>query len=1485
MPFDPTAARPAGVASDNPFYDVPWVCFINGNEVPVVGYETQSGVWQIPSFRIHLLPDPVIQRLGHEDRVPVQIFYLDHWASSEPTFRLLIDGEIVGWSFSNATGSRTMAFACLAHIHVFQQLYFFYMTNVDDIVASRSPEVISQGFRTPGLLYPYALFHQGLLTVKSQVDATTDVNDALGTADPADDVIKAPYELVYNVVKGTISELVPANRRSTPMMNFFARHIRKTRFHQRWVRLPILEDADALAEHRGVFPIFNAARNDQALVAMQRQVAAQVGSSGPVWNLLQNVLGLVYMEIGMLPNPACVLTTLQPLASNGQSLPQEGRILRALSDDEPLVSVRRTIQNEALRTQARELSTRIHAALDPPPPARTPQNPVPGTPLLQEIMQGLEGAYNEASRGGVPLGPTGRFRPIWDTIATTTETPASFAERAGSVMQRDNAAVVSAVGRQIDRYRAEFGTSTTREVVQLRMARQQEAALNQARQELANPTTTTQLRQDLVAAGFDEINPPASSEITEERIYQNLLAAARRDALAQGITDDAVVDPTTPVRLAQFFVKPNFFFGEIPACNAIFPSMVDAWTYDESYINQPTRIYINDSVMNRALRTTGANREFVLHALTVGYPDEADAVLHHKLGGDDASTPGATESGKNLLIWPEEFYKGPVTARSELPAWFQMLQQARNTDPNTATTAPRPDPVAAASSTAATNEQTTPLGAAALGTSPDEPVYTAAQPRRGRPDVPPSTNRAEEQPNWPHRWLPTTTQEGFSSSQRGLVYNSSPKFNDPAVARRYGSEHTYQQPIPPNLRRLAQHLRERFRQIRDAQFEGRHFTPPPDFNPDTHLDMHLAGRAVDLFITPLTGRDGRSHSDGLPDLEAATPVLDYILEHAAEFGVQYFIWSRTQWNGSNTDRRFSHYSRQGVRFDHTNHIHLEINSSAAAGVLSWYRDGILTGPATTIAAGPAPTQQTAGGTVAAETAGTDPREFSDDNPFTALFRLYAQSEFLKQRYQQRNANASMRFNPYLVAGFPAMLMDPMSTRMHVVGYLQSISHTGMLSRGGSAISTSAQFSFCRTIHEFIGDVVADQIRFRERVTSAPAEPVEEIRVAIQDERKAEELYGTLLYGRPRLDGSNRDLDTDHPAVFRWYDAFAKDDGTEQGLVHELTGESVADSSFRRNQQRAIDESTASSEATSNTAQTSKLEEPRATETLADAMARIFPAIEQAVVSVLALGQQTRARSMLQTSRRVFSGSLDDALNAARSNLANGFPGNRDVLEAFDNARRTAISQTTEAASSGSIAPTASNSAPTRSSSTTADQSATAGGVSSEGQQTAVSNLDPTAELIPNIHSPYVDAFASYHVAMQKAARPCCTLEQFIRFWHGGKTVGQLIADGDVEEIRTDFTYFYRNNSNDVVGTGAAGQAVRGTTERPTAVFYSRIFRLRPGPGRPPTEEERGFTSPPNIVPTQINRGLPADYAQTRADWDSVLIAYRERVRSRQAPNT
>lgn len=282
-----------------------WLVYINGLQVPAAGVTTTHGVWQIPEASIQMVPDVSLARLGAEDRVVTQVFYCDQWYRSPPEFCLMFDGEIVGWSYVSTSGGRALSFMCVDYMAILTQLFFFFMSSFDDIAVGTSGQAIGVSGATVnlagyGALYPYSLFSQGL----------ADVGDS--TASTA--TISRPIDFAYNIVRALIKAQHP--NRTVPAANFFAPWCRKTNFHRRWIALPYLDQDPFGNQNVGVFPILRAVQAEAAISAVAR-MASGTGTSGSMWDMLREVLMTMMMEVSMIPTPSAVKSDFVSLLPQG----------------------------------------------------------------------------------------------------------------------------------------------------------------------------------------------------------------------------------------------------------------------------------------------------------------------------------------------------------------------------------------------------------------------------------------------------------------------------------------------------------------------------------------------------------------------------------------------------------------------------------------------------------------------------------------------------------------------------------------------------------------------------------------------------------------------------------------------------------------------------------------------------------------------------------------------------------------------------------------------------------------------------------------------------------------------------------------------------------------------------------------------------------------------------------------------------------------
>ncbi len=129
-----------------------------------------------------------------------------------------------------------------------------------------------------------------------------------------------------------------------------------------------------------------------------------------------------------------------------------------------------------------------------------------------------------------------------------------------------------------------------------------------------------------------------------------------------------------PNRLVNCVTKPQAIFGMVPMCNVIFPSMLRQSSYDEDYDSQPTRIYVGDDT-NLVLLPVADEAQRAANVIRTGYPQVVQQALEN-WGGSPEKAGCLLLSTKNFLIWPEEYFRGPVSLQEPLPDWFSYLDDA-----------------------------------------------------------------------------------------------------------------------------------------------------------------------------------------------------------------------------------------------------------------------------------------------------------------------------------------------------------------------------------------------------------------------------------------------------------------------------------------------------------------------------------------------------------------------------------------------------------------------------------------------------------------------------------------------------------------------------------------------------------------------------------------------------------------------------------------
>jgi len=265
-----------------------FIAYICGIEIPVTRVQVHMSVGgQEPTALVELTPDPLITRLGAEDRVEIQVFYLDSFypeveqLGKPSDFRLLFEGEILGWAYTNSPRGRTMSLTCGNFLRILSDLQPVYLTGPESFAMNmaQNPAANTVQMTTNPLTFPWSIFFFGINQSKDSKP------------------IRRPYDLIMNVLDAVAG--VEANDRLGSVLspNFFGRYMQRVAFPHRFVPSPIIEtEIMALPEEQGgIFPILRAIRDDSVLTALARG-AMDMGQNAPIWVALQQMFLQMYYE-------------------------------------------------------------------------------------------------------------------------------------------------------------------------------------------------------------------------------------------------------------------------------------------------------------------------------------------------------------------------------------------------------------------------------------------------------------------------------------------------------------------------------------------------------------------------------------------------------------------------------------------------------------------------------------------------------------------------------------------------------------------------------------------------------------------------------------------------------------------------------------------------------------------------------------------------------------------------------------------------------------------------------------------------------------------------------------------------------------------------------------------------------------------------------------------------------------------------------------
>ena len=345
------------MATENKIFLTTALVYIAGVEAPVHEINVSYGAGTIPEAQITMPACEELIRFGREDRVPVAIFYLDEWYSEDnkatsikPTYRLLFDGEITGWTHQRSAHGDSIIFSCSAHCLVMSQMFAKFLNpiglggtvmdvesfgTVQGVISDKGLKqfplsLLKRGMFRGGhdemLERPFDFIDNMLLSMRlggyphsqpttseeEKITVAEDLTSKKSAINPNDGtysqqlraVMKAAEEM-SRIPPDHYKEFIRTYPRQSAAMSFFVMYNHRTKFYDRWGATPLEEflEADAFTEVNNIRdPSFKEVLKYLEKLAHVNMLESMFGEGHSFWEILQITYSIFVYEIMMLPN-------------------------------------------------------------------------------------------------------------------------------------------------------------------------------------------------------------------------------------------------------------------------------------------------------------------------------------------------------------------------------------------------------------------------------------------------------------------------------------------------------------------------------------------------------------------------------------------------------------------------------------------------------------------------------------------------------------------------------------------------------------------------------------------------------------------------------------------------------------------------------------------------------------------------------------------------------------------------------------------------------------------------------------------------------------------------------------------------------------------------------------------------------------------------------------------------------------------------------